>query len=333
MFYCVTAVILRLFKLTIALKRDKCVNKSCLFTIKDLQTQNISLQTQLETQQLQNKVLQDNLQTELRKHQSNHPTSDADRSSPSSSANNPLMWNGNNTRVASPLPATEAGIDESASRPDHQYSAIWPNIPEPADTGSRFVTDSEIGHDGGRVRFQTKTFEHSDQTDGQSSKNQLPLRPQVSSDSTSTQSPNYTSMLPASSSPAAPYIPIPPPPPPLPPSIRNLKPGIHPVTIRDRRGVERPVRVGKIQWPPPQEEVKKQEIEVGRLLIEEKMDDPNIPKRSTEEIRQRISERILAAQQMAAQQTAAQQPPKTTTKPFVVNKEFPKKVCVSDGNF
>ena len=40
-------------------------------------------------------------------------------------------------------------------------------------------------------------------------------------------------------------------------------------TIVDRSGVSKRVRIGKVEWPPRQEEVVKPEVEVGRLLISE----------------------------------------------------------------
>ena len=40
-------------------------------------------------------------------------------------------------------------------------------------------------------------------------------------------------------------------------------------TIVDRKGVSKRVRIGRVEWPPRQEEVVKREVEVGRLLIAE----------------------------------------------------------------
>ena len=40
-------------------------------------------------------------------------------------------------------------------------------------------------------------------------------------------------------------------------------------TIVDRKGVSKRVRIGRVEWPPRQEEVVKPEVEVGRLLIAE----------------------------------------------------------------
>ena len=41
-------------------------------------------------------------------------------------------------------------------------------------------------------------------------------------------------------------------------------------TIVDRKGVSKRVRIGKVEWPPRQEEVEKPEVEIGRLQIAEK---------------------------------------------------------------
>lgn len=47
-------------------------------------------------------------------------------------------------------------------------------------------------------------------------------------------------------------------------------------TIVDRKGVSRRVRIGKVEWPPRQEEVDKPEPEVGRLLISEQTKKGNM---------------------------------------------------------
>ena len=44
----------------------------------------------------------------------------------------------------------------------------------------------------------------------------------------------------------------------------------HKRTIVDRKGVSNRVRIGTVEWPPRQEEVKKTEITPGRLVIDEK---------------------------------------------------------------
>jgi len=97
-------------------------------------------------------------------------------------------------------------------------------------------------------------------------------------------------------SPSSP-IPVPPPPPPIPESIRNLRPGIHPITIRDRGGNLKRVRVGRIIWPPLIEPEVKPEFEVGRLQIHElKISDQPVIRKSTQDVRLKISEKIAAAQ-------------------------------------
>ncbi|KAL8573674.1 hypothetical protein ACOMHN_007227 [Nucella lapillus] len=42
-------------------------------------------------------------------------------------------------------------------------------------------------------------------------------------------------------------------------------------TIRDKEGRSRTVRIGKVVWPPPSEEMHKREIQVGKLEIDEKV--------------------------------------------------------------
>ncbi|KAK7507605.1 hypothetical protein BaRGS_00001540, partial [Batillaria attramentaria] len=42
-------------------------------------------------------------------------------------------------------------------------------------------------------------------------------------------------------------------------------------TVRDKSGRARTVRIGKVVWPPPSEEVHKQEVQVGKLEIDEKV--------------------------------------------------------------
>ncbi len=63
-------------------------------------------------------------------------------------------------------------------------------------------------------------------------------------------------------------IPNAPPPPPL-PKI-DFRDSDEPFTIRGKDGRARPVRVGKIQWPPPQQEEERKTISVGKLQIDEK---------------------------------------------------------------
>ncbi|XP_076448222.1 unconventional myosin-XV-like isoform X2 [Babylonia areolata] len=75
--------------------------------------------------------------------------------------------------------------------------------------------------------------------------------------------------------PATPYPPPPPPPPPPPmsttPSGLEIDKEKGTFTIRDKRGVARTVRVGKVVWPPPTEESNKREVNVGKLEINENL--------------------------------------------------------------
>ena len=242
-----------------------------------LQRQNMALQAQLETQQLQNQLLQQSLQGELLRQQlrmvqetTSQPSPLAPKLVPPSSHSHGVI-----VEVIPPpnnlVPATVVPL-----RPQ---SVLKPAVAlRPADRTS-VISENRLSH---------------------VNKTENAKGPHAVSFSTSSNSINIES---------AP-IPNAPPPPPLPPSIRNLPPGINPATIRDRNGVERRVRVGKILWPPPSDDVKKEEVEVGRLEIEEKGDTGDLPKLSTEEIRKKISDRILAAQ--------------STVEPIVGNKSAPR---------
>lgn len=318
------------------------------------QIRNQTLQKDLESQLTKQTASNSNAETNELEVNQLSPSSSA-----SSAAIQQKGNNGNNADRVPDVPVLESDVRVAATASpavaEHSYSYIWPDFIEDGDRVSKTKVNGGVSQYGGRVRFAAKLFEkvesyenvrekkdsvvHKDEPPGKTEANSGASSPSLdhtrvspTTDSALTHSipapppppPPPSLNIPAPPPPPPPLplnVPAPPPPPPLPPSLRNLKPGVHPVTIRDRRGVERPIRVGKIQWPPPQEEVKKQEIEVGRLVIEEKTDDPNVPKRSADEVRQRISERILAAQQMAVQHHQHQL---TRTSPIA--KEYPKKV-------
>lgn len=61
----------------------------------------------------------------------------------------------------------------------------------------------------------------------------------------------------------------PPPPPPQIPEVFDQDKGTF--TFRDRKGRARTVRIGRVVWPPPQEKEAKQQRDVGRLEIDEKV--------------------------------------------------------------
>jgi len=72
-----------------------------------------------------------------------------------------------------------------------------------------------------------------------------------------------------------------------------------PPQARDDMIEERPIRVGKIQWPPPRVDEAKPEVQVGRLDIEEG-NEKNLAtsmKPSADVIRQRLHDRITSARQ------------------------------------
>ncbi|PVD39191.1 hypothetical protein C0Q70_01819 [Pomacea canaliculata] len=81
-----------------------------------------------------------------------------------------------------------------------------------------------------------------------------------------------TAAPPLHSQPVAP----PPSPPPLPP-MSTIPLGLEidkekgTFTVRDKSGRARTVRIGKVVWPPPSEEIHKQEVQVGKLEIDEKV--------------------------------------------------------------
>lgn len=66
----------------------------------------------------------------------------------------------------------------------------------------------------------------------------------------------------------APPAPPPPPPPQIPHTFDSDKGTF---TFRDRKGRARTVRIGRVVWPPPQEQETKQKRDVGRLEIDEKV--------------------------------------------------------------
>jgi len=72
-----------------------------------------------------------------------------------------------------------------------------------------------------------------------------------------------------------------------------------PSQTRDDMIEERPIRVGKIQWPPPRVDEAKPEVQVGRLDIEEG-NEKNLAtstRPSADVIRQRLHDRISSARQ------------------------------------
>jgi len=99
------------------------------------------------------------------------------------------------------------------------------------------------------------------------------------------------------------------------PPRRRPAPAHHHQT-RDSTVEERPIRVGKIQWPPPRDDDVKPEVHVGRLDIEE-ADEKNSVMSSTRptagDIRQRIHEKVIAGR--LNQQPAAAPPASTQTVP------------------
>ena len=96
--------------------------------------------------------------------------------------------------------------------------------------------------------------------------------------------------------------PIVPPPAAVPPSAAVARPTpaagpprrhLPPTQTPDDMVKERPIRVGKIQWPPPRADEPKPAVQVGRLDIEES-DDVN-SRLNADVVRQRIHEKIVAA--------------------------------------
>lgn len=67
----------------------------------------------------------------------------------------------------------------------------------------------------------------------------------------------------------APPAPPPPPPPPEIPHLFDKDKGTF--TFRDKKGRARTVRIGRVVWPPPQEQDDKPKRDVGRLEIDEKV--------------------------------------------------------------
>jgi len=132
-------------------------------------------------------------------------------------------------------------------------------------------------------------------------------------------------------SPPAP-APPPPPPPPAPsygvPATRSVSPPV-PVSLpssaaepprrrpvpahqnRDDVVEERPIRVGKVQWPPPRVDDPRPEVQVGRLQIEENDASSMTSMRPhAEVVRERIHDRVGAARQ--------NEPPPASTQPVCI---------------
>ena len=106
-------------------------------------------------------------------------------------------------------------------------------------------------------------------------------------------------------------IPSPPPPaPPLPPAQQSSN-AAKPYVTND---VAVPVvRVGKIQWPPPRDDQERLSVHVGRFEIEEqKINQTSRPKPSAENIRQKINERVAAAQQTTESSSNDRRPQQVT---------------------
>jgi hypothetical protein len=133
---------------------------------------------------------------------------------------------------------------------------------------------------------------------------------------------------------SAPILSIPsaPPPPPLiiprvppaPPLLtRTRQPKSSGVNVGGSSDVEvRPIRVGKIQWPPPRAGADfKPEVQVGRLEIDEAaeaVNQTNESRPAAEIVRQKINERINAATGPAGP-SVIHRTPSTNTPPSQVN--------------
>lgn len=73
------------------------------------------------------------------------------------------------------------------------------------------------------------------------------------------------------------YLSASPPPPPLPPPLQQRR-----IMFSSGDTADPAVKVGKIQWPPPQTDEMRPAVQVGRLDIEEKVRPPTVPKKSRE---------------------------------------------------
>jgi len=80
-----------------------------------------------------------------------------------------------------------------------------------------------------------------------------------------------------------------------------------PAQTHDNVVEDRPVRVGKIQWPPPRVDDAKPEMHVGRLDIEESDENKTTTStRPTADVRQRIYESIADVRQNQPSSTSLQ---------------------------
>ncbi len=120
-------------------------------------------------------------------------------------------------------------------------------------------------------------------------------------------------------------VPNAPPPPPL-PNI-DIRDSQEPFTIRGKDGRARPVRVGKIQWPPPQQEEEKRSISVGKLQIDEQKAAAQMqPMKTKADVHRRTME-IIRSQSQDAAEEAPKPKPKKWEPP---KKTVPAPVNVSD---